>query len=480
MVAVARSFGTKIMFVTPVINLKDISPFKSQNSDGLTGAERVRWENLYESGKSLLQSGKYGKAVSTFQQALAIDSHHAALHFRLGLALFKLQRFGEAKESFQRAVDEDICPLRILTPMRKTLRSITKKKRVPLVDFWTILEKTYTREYGHTIFGKEYFVDHVHLTYQGYRLLALAILDDMERQGTVKPTSAWNDEAIKNVTKKMVKQLDSKIIAESLLNQGRVMAWAGKFKAARTLFLRSYNLSKDKEPLMRLGTVSVLMENLTEAIRYFQMVLQTTPDYPNAHYALALIYKDQGQVEKALKHIKKCVEIMPDNAKFHYELGLLLRDSNKNDTALYHLKEVVKIEPDTTKGRRSQAIIYDLTGHIDKAVSEYENLLKINPDLAGVHNDFGILLASIGEIEKAEQHFRREIQLNPASDSAEFNLARALQLQGKTRQAIDHYEKAIAINPNSIAAKSNLGMLRAQQEKTKKPEETKGIEQTAP
>ncbi|MBU0484619.1 MAG: tetratricopeptide repeat protein [Proteobacteria bacterium] len=465
MVAAARSVGSEIIFVNPVKNLKDISPFKSQIDEGLTGDKRKRWENLYISGTSLFNSGKYGEAVNIFQKALVIDSRFAHVDFSLGWAFFKLGQFGEAKESFQRAVDEDICPLRILTPMIRDLRSVTEKMGVPLVDFQSSLEKIYARDYGHTIFGEEYFLDHVHMTYQGYRLLALNLLDELVRQGTVKPVPTWNDEAIAAVTKKKEAQLDPEMIARSLFNLGSVMNWAGKLEEAHNLYLKSYEIFKNKETLIILGQNALRRENPTQAIEYFNKIVET---YPGNHSAqeIAGLFENRGRSEEDMQRYREVHRL----AEAHYGLGKALKKLGKNDDALNNFKEAVRIVPDSLEMRQSLAESYTATEHIGEAVREYENVLKMNPNLFSEHVNLGVLLVISGEKEKAEPHFRKAIQLNPASAIPEYNLASVLQMRGEIQQAIDHYQKTIAKDPEYGEAYYNLGMIMQEQGRSKEAE----------
>src|SRR6185369_18071773 len=117
MTAIARSAGSKIMFVTPASNLKDIKPFKSENRPDLTKDDLAAWAALYGNGKELQSAGKLAEALAVFHNAMKIDDRFADLCFRVGQMYFGLKRYAEAKESFQRALDNDIVPLRILSPM---------------------------------------------------------------------------------------------------------------------------------------------------------------------------------------------------------------------------------------------------------------------------------------------------------------------------------------------------------------------------
>ena len=56
--------------------------------------------------------------------------------------------------------------------------------------------------------GSGLFLDHVHPTIEGNRLLALAIIEEMAIQGLVNPAETWSDEEIASISQELVNSLD--------------------------------------------------------------------------------------------------------------------------------------------------------------------------------------------------------------------------------------------------------------------------------
>ena len=105
MARIARSVDAGIIFVQPAINLKDMSPFKSEHRVGLDETSRKQWEIWYRRAEALDASGETGAALAAYRQALTIDDRYAALHYRMGQDLFRLGNYDEADKAFRRAVD---------------------------------------------------------------------------------------------------------------------------------------------------------------------------------------------------------------------------------------------------------------------------------------------------------------------------------------------------------------------------------------
>ncbi len=169
MIDIARSAGADIVLVTPASNLKDSSPFKSEHRKDLSRADLLRFDDLYARAQRAREAGELDDALAVLGEAARIDDRYAELHYQRGYVLYDLRRYPEAKTALRRALDEDICPLRALTPMREIVLEVADQRQAPLIDFARIIEDH--SENG--VPGADYFHDHVHLTGEGYRLLAL-------------------------------------------------------------------------------------------------------------------------------------------------------------------------------------------------------------------------------------------------------------------------------------------------------------------
>ena len=69
-----------------------------------------------------------------------MDPRNADLQFHLGRCLLRMGRATDAREAFQRAVDEDVCALRITTPLRQAIRRVSERRGVPVLDAQRLLQ----------------------------------------------------------------------------------------------------------------------------------------------------------------------------------------------------------------------------------------------------------------------------------------------------------------------------------------------------
>ena len=143
MVDMAADARARLLFVTPLPNLRDFAPFKSENRGGLTPSSFAHGRKPTRRDECS-RNGQLNEAVREFDAALAIDDRHADLLYRKGRPLLELGEDSEAKDYLERARDEDVCPLRALPSTLEIMRRVASKRGVPwlISSGWPPRERT--------------------------------------------------------------------------------------------------------------------------------------------------------------------------------------------------------------------------------------------------------------------------------------------------------------------------------------------------
>jgi hypothetical protein len=188
MIAMARAAGVPVILIRPPANLRSSPPFKSQHRDGLGIDETLAWEKAIETAQGFYRTD-LKQAVTNLQAALAIDDRFAATHYGIGKCYEMLGQRQAAIGAFERALDEDICPLRMIEPLVRTLGQVSAETKVGLIDAHALLEQG--SRFG--ILGNDQLVDHVHPTIDGHKAIAGAILSEMEKAGWVSKAEGWTE-----------------------------------------------------------------------------------------------------------------------------------------------------------------------------------------------------------------------------------------------------------------------------------------------
>jgi tetratricopeptide (TPR) repeat protein len=338
----ARQAGARVILVTPASNLKDCTPFKAESTEGVDEASRTRVAAWLQSCDSLEPAA----ALAVLDSAVALDPRNADVLFARGRALFELGRTDEAEEAFTRARDEDVCPLRALSSMQRVVEEIAKELDVPCVDYVELVRTASVERTGQPIPGEELFLDHVHPTVEGHRLLALALVEAMRREGIVTPASSWGEAKIAEVTEKVESGIDPSTHAQALANLSLTLNWAGKNEESRKLAMRALESGyEDATMLMMVGRHYSLAGDDERALHYFLRAVAASPNSPVVHSQIGMLQSGRGDLEAAAAHFFLATLLWDDNDVYHEQLATVLNQRGRLRNALRSLQSALEINP---------------------------------------------------------------------------------------------------------------------------------------
>lgn len=186
MINVSNLAEIPIVIVDPAANLKDCPPFKSEHSADCTAEEIDQIRQLIaESMKISEANGRY--AVVLLEQAIAIDPKHAEIHFRLASSYADAKQYQEARDHFRFALEEDVCPLRIIQPLNQVIQRVAETTDTRCVRVRHVFEAMSDG----SIPGNNLFFDHVHPTFHGHQVIATEIAKTLTSMNIVKANAGW-------------------------------------------------------------------------------------------------------------------------------------------------------------------------------------------------------------------------------------------------------------------------------------------------
>ena len=364
MVELARSVGARVIFVTPASNLKDFSPFKSQHTDSSSSGASQRSEQLLNMSKPFVWEKNWGLVLQFLEEAVVLDPRFAELHYQRGQTLLNLGRYKKAKEALQRARDEDVCPLRALTPMRQIVTDVAKENGIMLVDFVDLLEQRMQALQGYSILGQEYFLDHVHPTIEGNRILAVSLLQTMADQGLVRLEPGWGMKTIASVAAKIEGGIDQNEHGRALANLARVLMWAGKTEDAARLARQALEIAGDyKDVAINASTTlanAYALDNRPKlALEQIYSTLAMAPGSAELRLKLGqiLLGRHFRKLEEAAANLLLVTRLMPYYDWGHALFGIDMAERGRPKIAYPSLKEALRLNPNNSAARQKLAQI---------------------------------------------------------------------------------------------------------------------------
>ncbi|HKP98329.1 MAG TPA: tetratricopeptide repeat protein [Fibrobacteria bacterium] len=429
MAKLAHSAGAEVIFLTTPGNEKDCSPFKSEPSPGLSTGDAAKiaaWKAQVDS-----LADHPAAALVRYDSIVALDPRNAELLYGAGKAAYAAGDFPRAKTLFRRALDEDICPLRALTPMRSIVLETARANSAQALDWTGVLEAKSSREAGNDVLGEPDFVDHVHLSIEDYRLMALAIIGKMSALGMAKTGPGWDETAqgnpaVTEVADRVMAGMGPKELGEGLHNLAKVVNWAGKHEDAARIAERA--LATDSQGLeaiwssLFVGAAREREGREAEAIPHYRRAVRLDPGNPMSHRYLAEALLRKGDNEEAAGEFAAVVDQDPGDADAQAKLGLLLASLDRPSEALSHLR----------------------------------GALVRFPNRADLRSALGEALLRSGNAGEAESGFRQALERNPRDARAILGLARIAEGKGNVPEAINLYARALSIDPNLPEARAAL------------------------
>ncbi len=449
MVDIARSAGAKVLLVVPASNYRDCSPFKSQHREGLSQSQRIQFKAYLDFAQKAYAQGKYLEAHAALDQAVKIDPRYAHLQYLRGRVLYALKRFDQAKSAFERAIDEDVCPLRALSPMRRIVAAVAAERGIPLVDFAAQVE----RMSEHGIPGENLFLDHVHPTIDGNRHLALAILNKLVDEKVLSPGPDWNEESIARVAEKVRGGIDDQARGKALLNLSKVIGWAGKQEESEKLAQMALQLMPtNPEIQMNMGISLSNRGDFAAAVPYYRQTLKLRPDHLGAHTNLGVALASTGHPEQALVHFGQASRLLETYGKeleadlgitpemrvrklsgLYNNLGLALCNLGRLEEGIERYKQALGQRQDFPEAHNNLGIALTRSRRYDEALEHYYAALRTAPNFFDAHNNLGVTLTNLGHLDEAAKHFTIALRLRPDAKSALDGMERIKRQQAGKR-----------------------------------------------
>jgi len=234
----------------------------------------------------------------------------------------------------------------------------------------------------------------------------------------------------------------------------------------------------------RLKLAEVLMEigDWEASQTLFQKIVGQHPDSALAYYGLGRIQAAKGQFSEAIQNLKKACDLFPSFGVAHYALGMLYRDLGElqkaqEEMALFQrlkderppLRDVLveailalRSDPNDRLSRGSSMLAQ---GRIVEAISEFRKALEEDRSLAQAHGNLLSGYLTLGELARAEEHYYAAMKLDPNMYETHFNFGLLLSQQGKNQQAAEAFRRALEINPFYAEAHNNLAFTLANERK---------------
>lgn len=224
-------------------------------------------------------------------------------------------------------------------------------------------------------------------------------------------------------------------------------------------------LSKDPEnPAAHAGKAIVMLNRLQsssntirrnrdqilrEAETQAQTALQQDPQIPEAHYALGMVYKEQGRLNEAANEFQSALKIDPKYADGHTGLGMVKLSQNNTGGAMADFKNAIKLNSGdyTAHYGMGQALLQQ--GQVDAAIKELNIAQYQFPNSWPVRLALGKAYESQGNSVAAVREYQESIRIKPENPAAYLGIANVREARGDIEHSIAELRSGLELMPNN-------------------------------
>jgi len=454
---ICREARVPIVFLDPVDNFKDFSPFKSQESATLDSRGRENLHNTISEGVRLIGESHLGEAVERFRQAVAIDSLYAHSWFYLGSALLVAGDTAAAAVDLVRARELDVCPLRAQEPIHQALREVTAGTDDP--DLLDIPGLFRSLSPGGLV-GRETLMDHIHPYPEGNLRIALEALAWMADEGFIDKRNLPDEAKAAEVFARVMNSLPDDYFRKGVINLAKVLIWAKKNSEALAVLDGNWKLiEKEAESYYLAGAAHQQRGEPEPALEYLRRARQMQPGHLMVLDRLARVYSSLGMADSAAAVYEELLELYPDQPGALADYASLLSLTGQTDRALEIIRRAQAIDPHMRGANNNLGLIYSTQKDYVKAIKAFRRELELSPDDPLARYNLGIAYSLNGELDNAERSFLESLQLNPQNAAARTDLGNLYQQTGRGELAEEQYRLALVLDPNQLAPYINLARL---------------------
>ncbi len=242
---------------------------------------------------------------------------------------------------------------------------------------------------------------------------------------------------------------------------------------------------------------------LKEAEATAQQAINSDRRIPEAHYAMAMVYKEEGRLPEAADEIKKSIDLDPRFSDGYTGLGLIQMAQNNSPAAISNFKQAIRLNtgdwtahygmgqallnqgstdaalkelntaeyqfPNSWPVRLALGSAYERQGNTVAAIREYQESIRIKPENAAAYLGISNVREGRGDLELSIAELRSGLELMPNNPDLQLRIGDQSLRVEKIDDAIKSYQSVLNTDPANARAADGLTTgyyLKAQKETT--------------
>jgi tetratricopeptide (TPR) repeat protein len=112
----------------------------------------------------------------------------------------------------------------------------------------------------------------------------------------------------------------------------------------------------------------------------FKKAIEQKSDYAPAHFQLAMVYYNRGNLDEAISKMEETKNLAPLDVGLAFQLGVAYYQKGNYQKAKEELERAISITPDYANALYFLGLTYDQLGEREKAIEKFKRVSELNPD----------------------------------------------------------------------------------------------------
>lgn len=155
---------------------------------------------------------------------------------------------------------------------------------------------------------------------------------------------------------------------------------------------------------------------------------------------IGVVLRASGRTTDALERYREALALDPENGAIHANFGNALSELGQTEEAEIHLRRALALNPSSSDARCALAVFLTATERPQEAIRQFRSVLARAPKNVDAWANLGVATLATGDTAEAERCYRQAIVLDPRHAEAHYNLAWTLLLTGRWAEGWEEYE----------------------------------------
>lgn len=425
---------------------------------------------LFNKGNSLMELKRIEEAVECYKESFNLDPRYTSAILGLAQAAYASGDYQQALHYCERAITNDLANPAIWTMMISSLLNSGQK---------ALAEQTLQRALQNCLETPLAFYNFALIyNYMGDSKKATEALsrfldtsdyllsDLMVNNALIIISKTSDDDLSYALFKRLVQIAPNSPILDSLdlsfIARTRIdlLTNTGDFEGATQLIERVLKEHPEAtELLVRKAHLLQKQAKFEEALKIYDVIFHTKPEYAEAHYHQGNVYLELQRFNDAVESFNRAVAGGARSSKLYVSRAYAFKGLKQLDLALENCESGLKIEPEDLEGLWLKGQIIKDAGRYEEAISWFDHVLSIHADNVSILQAIYHCLLSLDRFDEAIYYCTQALKLSPKDAGIWHNKGEALFRLGKYQDALECYMNAVTIKEDFYHAYTGIGTI---------------------